>query len=170
MLIIHGLYRFRPKRVEFRNDYCVRCKMPRRAVRIRTFNAWHIFWIPLLPLGFWKRWYCTACRKPPHEFPGTRRAFKWIGLFLLLIFTALFWLMPSDPEFPAWVMWLLRFVTPIGAVLTVLHLMKSPKDPRLQDELAKVPPAADTTCPFCGTQLLMLASQTSCPNCHVVRV
>jgi len=52
MLIINGIYRFRPKHVAFPNDYCLSCSQPRRSVQIRTFDTLHIFWIPILPLGF----------------------------------------------------------------------------------------------------------------------
>ena len=56
MVIIHGVYHWSPKQVEFRNDYCLSCSAQRRAIRVRTFDVAHLFWIPILPLGFWKRW------------------------------------------------------------------------------------------------------------------
>lgn len=36
VLIIHGMYRFRPKRIAFRNDYCLSCAQLQRSVQIRT--------------------------------------------------------------------------------------------------------------------------------------
>ena len=53
--------------------------------------------------------------------------------------------------------------------LVVRHLLRTPKEPALKARLATIPPAADTVCPFCGAQLLMLGSQCSCPVCGVVR-
>lgn len=47
----------------FRNDYCLARGEERRAVQVRTFDVGHIFWIPILPAGFWKRWVCTVCGK-----------------------------------------------------------------------------------------------------------
>jgi hypothetical protein len=170
MLIVHGIYRFRPKRLAFRNDFCRTCQVPRRAEQWRTFDAWHIFWIPLIPLGFWKRWLCAGCGKQPHIATGTRRPFKWIGFAILILFSPLFWFMPPDPEFPVAVLWLLRIASPVGAVLLLAHLLRTAKDPTFKEQLAGVPPANDTVCPFCGTQLLMMASQTSCPRCYVVRL
>jgi hypothetical protein len=169
MIIVHGIYRFKPKRVAFRNDFCLTCKQPRRAQQIRTFDVVHLYWIPLIPLGLRKPWFCLTCGKRPYDAPGTSRVFKWIGLVLLILFTPLFLLMPPDPKIPTAVMWLLRVAPPIGAVLTVMHLMKTPKDLRRKEELAKVPLANDTACPFCGTHLLLMMSQTSCPKCGVVR-
>ena len=51
MIIIHGVYRFAPKRRAFRNDFCLTCKAN---------------WIPLLPLGVWKKRVCSVCGRDPH--------------------------------------------------------------------------------------------------------
>jgi hypothetical protein len=169
LFIFHGIYQFRPKRVAFRNDYCLSCAQPFRSVQIRSFDAWHIFWIPILPLGFHKRWHCTNCGRAPHIYPGTRRGFKWAGLVVLLILTAMFWAVPLTPDVlvPGWVF---RIGSPLGAILTLVHLLRAPKDPSLKENLATVPPASDTACPFCGSALLLLSSQCSCPKCGILRV
>lgn len=168
MLIVHGVYHFRPRRTAFRNDYCLSCAQPRRSAQIRTFDAYHLFYIPLVPLGFHKRWICTVCNRLPHVHPGTRRGFKWAGSVVLLIFAAAFWGMPLEPDMLIFG-WVVRIAAPIGAVLTLWHLLRTPKDPSLQEKLAAVPPASDTVCPFCGAALLVLSSQCSCPACGVVR-
>ena len=170
MLILYGFYRFRQKRVAFHNDYCLSCAQPRRSVQVRSFNAGHIFWIPFLPLGFHKRWVCTACGRDPHVHPGTRRGFKWAGLAILLIFSAGIWTVQLTPD-DLVIGWVFRVAAPIGALLTLLHLLhllRTAKDPVLKEKLAAIPPASDTTCPFCASNLLLL-SQASCPNCGVVR-
>lgn len=170
MLIVFGVYRWQPKRVAFRNDYCLSCGEARRAVRIRTFNVGHIYYIPLLPAGYWKRWLCTVCSRDPHITTKTRRSFKWAGLFILLLFSVAFWALPAefDPELGIW-LWILRMGAPLGAVLTFVHLLRTKKEPSLESKLATIQPATDTVCPFCGAQLLILASQCSCPLCGVVR-
>jgi hypothetical protein len=65
--------------------------------------------------------------------------------------------------------WVVRLAAPIGALLTLRHLLRTPKDPSFQEKLAAIPPASDTTCPFCASNLLVLSSQTSCPACGVLR-
>jgi hypothetical protein len=169
LFLVQGIYYFRPKRLAFRNDYCLSCTSPRRSVQIRTFDAWHIFWIPVLPLGFHKRWVCTVCRRQPHIYPGTRRGFKWAGLVILLIFAVASWAMPLTPDIRV-MAWVFRIGAPLGAVLTLLHLLRTHNDPSLKERLAAVPPASDTVCPFCSSVLLLLSSQCSCPNCGVVRL
>jgi hypothetical protein len=169
MIIIHGLYHFRQKRVAFRNDYCLSCKQPRRSVQIRSFDAVHIFWIPLIPLGFQKKWSCTVCGKQPELQPGTRRSFKWLGLFILLFLGVAFWLVPVEPD-SAQITWVIRILSPLGAVFTLVHLLRTPKDASHKAQIQNIPPATDTACPFCGTQMLMLSSSCACPLCGVVRL
>jgi len=168
LFIVYGVYHWMAKRVAFRNDFCLACGAARRAVQVRTLDVGHIFWIPILPAGFWKRWVCTVCGRDPHVTTKTRRGFKWAGLVILVIFAATFWIMPVEPDAVA-VFWGLRIAGPVGVVLLLRHLLQTPKEPTLKARLATIQPAADTVCPFCGAQLLVLGSQCSCPVCGVVR-
>jgi hypothetical protein len=168
MFIKVGVYRFHPKRIAFRNDYCLSCRQARRSVQIRSFDVMHIFWIPLLPLGFWKHWICTACGRRPDVNVKTRRSFKWAGLFILLLLAVTFWVGPIPPDFTAG-SWAIRIAAPLGAILLLVHLLRSSKDPSRKERLAAIPSATDTVCPFCGSNLLCLASQCSCPACGVLR-
>jgi hypothetical protein len=60
MILVHGFYRFKPKRVAFRNDFCLACAKAVRAFQVRTFDVLHVFWIPLLPV--WHRPKCGIRR------------------------------------------------------------------------------------------------------------
>ena len=48
MFIVSGAYHFWPKRVAFRDDYCLTCQAPRRSIAVRTFDVGYIYWIPFL--------------------------------------------------------------------------------------------------------------------------
>ena len=166
MLYVHGKYRFGAKRTAFRNEYCLTCDEARRSVRIRTFDVLHICWIPVVPLGFWSRWYCTICRRRPGFNPRSRRQFL-LALALLGAFSAgIFWLlsMNSDPGDP----WSL-FAIGGGAVAVVCFLLWvwQPRDPSLRERLARVPPANDTDCPYCNSPLDW--SSWQCPRCGIAR-
>ena len=169
MLLVYGVYNFRPKRIAFRNDYCLSCARPRRAVRMRTFDVAHIFWIPLLPLGFRRRWRCTACRQSPHVPRGARPAAQWAFLAVLAILGVVVWMIPWTPHDRIFE-WLMRVGLPIGALLTLVHILRAPTGPSLKEKLAALAPTSDTVCPFCGSALLLLSSRGSCPVCGVVRV
>jgi len=167
MFIIHGVYHWWPKRVAFRNDYCLTCGEQRRSVCIRTFDAGHVFWIPILPVGFWKHWFCVVCGKDPHVFPRTRRSFKWAGLIVLIFFTLLSWAAPLTQDFVFG--WIFRLGSPLAAVLLLVHLLRTDKDPSLRSRLAIIQPAKDMVCPFCGTPLIG-GTRWSCPVCGIVRM
>lgn len=168
MLLIHGMYHWKPKAVAFRNDYCLGCRAPRRSVQVRTFDVIHIYWIPLLPVGLWKRWYCSICKGDPHAHPGTRRTFKWIGLAILVILSVVFWMVPmNDPGFSK-EMWIFRIAAPAVAIWTLIDLLRTPKDISLKEKLAAVMPAADTMCPTCAVPLVV-GDKWRCPLCGLVR-
>jgi len=169
MLLIHGVYHFWPKRVAYRNDYCLSCEGPRRAIATRTFDVGHIFWVPFLPVGYWKHWSCTQCRRDPHVNPKTRRTFKWIGLVCLLLLSAMFFATPVDPSV-AVVGWVLRLVPLAGAAALLFQLLRSGREPSLRERLASIPPAAEVVCPFCSVPLVPASDQRwSCPGCGVER-
>jgi hypothetical protein len=168
MLIVYGRYRFKPRRVAFRNDFCLRCNQPRRSVEFKTFDALHIFWIPLIPLGYRTRWICATCGNPPRESNRTRRPFKWAGLTVLLVLGIGAWLAPMDQDISV-MLWFFRIAAPLGAVLTLIHLLRTRGAPSPKAQIASVAPTTVTACPFCGVDLLLVSSQASCPKCGVLR-
>jgi hypothetical protein len=89
-------------------------------------------------------------------------------LVILVFLAVVFWIVPIEPDTMA-VFWVFRIAAPVGAVLVLRHLLRTPKEPTLKARLATIPPAPDTVCPFCGGQLLVLGSQCSCPVCGAVR-
>jgi hypothetical protein len=168
MLIIHGSYHFRPKRVGFRNDYCLGCNKPRRSVAVRTLDVGHVFWIPILPVGLWKHWKCSECGRDPHAYGKTRRSFKWAGCACLIAISAIFWMAPVESDFAF--SWGFRVIPLVLAALLLWHLLRTPAEPTLKERLAMIPPASDAVCPFCATPLLAESSgRWSCPGCGAVR-
>jgi len=170
MFLIHGAYHWWPKRVGFRNDYCLSCEGPRRAIATRTFDVGHIFFIPILPIGYWKHWTCAQCRRDPHAPTKTRRTFKWIGLVCLILLAIMFWSVPAPDVAVAPIAWALRLLPTAGAIALFVHLLVTPRDPKLRELLAGIPAASDSACLFCATSLVPGGSgEWSCPACGAVR-
>ncbi|MBZ5508588.1 MAG: hypothetical protein LAO78_24275 [Acidobacteriia bacterium] len=165
MFILHGLYSFGRKIVAYRNDFCLSCAAPRRAFRVRTFDVVHIFYVPLIPLGFLRRWHCSVCGRDPHAHPGTRKGFKWAGVVVLALFAVFSWALP--PEDDAWV-WPMRVGLPIAFAAALWHTLKSKPDVRLKDKLREVQPADESVCPLCGYPLV-IGSGWHCSGCGVER-
>ena len=74
MFIVFGTYRVAPKLVAYRNDWCNHCDKPVLAQQWRSFYLGHWFWIPVVPLGFYKTWRCKVCTKNPEIAFALRRA------------------------------------------------------------------------------------------------
>jgi hypothetical protein len=168
MFIVYGVYHLWPKRVGFRNDYCLGCDKPRRSFAMRTFDVGHLFWIPFLPVGFWKHWKCSECGRDPHVQVKTRRSFKWVGFGCLVLLSGMFWLTPIGSN--DGLTWFVRIASAASAALLLMHLLRTPAEPSLKDRLANIQPAADVVCPFCTT--ILVASSDGpwiCPACSCAR-
>lgn len=167
MIIVHGTYSLARRLIAYRNDYCLSCRTQRVAYRYQSFEILHIFYIPLLPLGFWKRWRCSVCASDPHERVGTGKVFKWIGTGLLGFFAFVFWLAPIEPGEEA-MMWALRIGLPIAFPLALRATLRSPPDVNLSEKLREVMPISDPYCPFC--KVALVSADWHCPSCKVFRM
>ena len=169
MFIFRGAYHWWPKQVAFRNDYCVTCRAQRRSVAVRSFDVGHFFWIPLLPVGFWRHWRCTECGRHPHRTSRFWRRLRWRGMSLLVVLSVMFWAAPINSDF-ALGLWVCRIAAPVGAGILLIRTLRQLFQPSLRTRLRSIPPAEDTICPFCQTTLVTgTGSRWSCPACGVVR-
>lgn len=164
MAYLHwGIYHWRPRVVAFRNDFCRACDLPRVAFRVRTFAALHVFWVPLLPLGFWRRWCCSRCGASPHRLLRTRPGFKIAGALCLVLLSLAAWLVPGERESPALV-WGMRVGWPALLALTLVSIVRHRPEAGLGDLLLAVTPFEGTRCPACDGELLT-APELHCGAC-----
>jgi hypothetical protein len=128
--------------------------------------VYHLWWIPLVPLGFWKHWRCTACSGSPAYNPRSRRKFALTLAALAAACTLLFWTVPIESPRPPW--W--PFVGQMGPVVIVAALIwaaVAERTPSTAERLASVAPAHDTVCPFCRG--VLATHNWKCVNCNVQR-
>jgi len=169
MTVVYGRYRWAPRVVAFRNDYCLSCDKQRVSHQVRTFDTLHLFFVPLIPLGFLKRWICATCGSPPHQRIKTSKPMKVLGCILLALVAVSTWLMPIEPGEEA-VIWSLRAALPVAAVLAFYFTLKSKSVVGLKERLAKVSPSESTECPICQTALGRVSNSMRCPSCGLERV
>jgi len=159
VLIVHGTYHWKPKRIAFRNDYCRKCEAQRPAVLVRTIDVFHLFWIPILPLGVWSRWFCRYCGARPHAAARTGRGFKIAGAVLLALLSITVW-MPFTEEgndvTGMVVLWFLRIGLPLATVLAVRSAIRHRPEPDFKRRLEQVRPFEGWRCPLCGGELVSL--------------
>jgi hypothetical protein len=125
-LIIHGIYAWAVRRVAFRHDFCRGCAQPTLAVRMRAFRVLHLYWVPVLPLGFWRTWHCSRCGRSPDANLRTRRGFKVAGaVTLALLAAAVWWDAPDDARGGELVfVWSLLIGLPLAATLAVRSVLR----------------------------------------------
>lgn len=173
MLLIHGTYHWSRRLLAFRNDYCLACAAPRLAFLHRTFDAFHIFFIPVLPLGYWKRWLCGECGANPHRRPTIARPLKWIGIGLLVVGSIVFWTTAPDArggsDADPVMVWTFRIGLPVAAVFAIRHTAMTKRPERLAERLRGIAPNHDGTCPRCGTPLTVAAPWYRCGSCGLER-
>jgi ribosomal protein S27AE len=170
MLLVHGRYFWRRTIVAYRNDFCLSCDKARVAWQHRTFDVLHVFWVPVLPLGFWKRWHCGECGGNPHANPRTRKGFKWLGVAALALFTLAAWGVPaSEPRDDLVFLWSVRLGGPLATIWAAWATLRSPADPDLTEALRRVRPISDTNCPLCRVALYHGDVGWQCPKCGIRR-
>lgn len=175
MLIIHGTYRLWPRRVAFRNDYCMTCEQASLAEQIRTFNFFHLYFIPVIPVGVWNRWRCCRCGLCPRQIRLTKRLLEFLLLGVFIFCAVFFWTLyaligPILAEDPA-LYWLFGIISPPGAVAVAAHVVIcKPAGPSYKELLQSLPLADHANCPFCGTPMADEYFECRCPNCGVRRL
>ena len=169
MLIVHGVYHWRRQVVAFRNDFCLNCELPRVAFRHRTFDVLHVFWLPVIPLGFWRRWHCQACGRNPHVTTRTRKGFKWAGVVVLAVVTVAFWVVPPHQMGDTVAIWGVRIAALIGTVWALRAAVKSRAPLRLEEHLRRIQPNEDKTCPMCHAELYQAPDGRRCIRCGIQR-
>ncbi len=97
MFILFGRWHFGRKAVAYRADWCTVCERRIVAQAIRSFDWFHIYLVPLMPLGHWWHWVCPRCEKHPHlKGTGLLQAIIVALLFMPFFLTAiLYWTMST---------------------------------------------------------------------------
>lgn len=166
MLICYGIYRFRQRIVGCRNDFCNACKKEALTERWRSFNMGHLFWVPLLPLGWHERWLCTCCGRNPRARYVTGRGYYIAGLIAFALIAALGWCMPPVGE-DAGTVWGMRLLFTLATLGMIYALRKGRHvDPLHTEERRAVTPLSHDCCHYCDGPLQQVP-ETMCPTCRV---
>jgi len=167
MIYLHGIYKFGRKRIAYRNDFCLMCDAERVSEHHQTFNVWHLFFVPLVPLGSHKKWHCTACGNDPHQRVESSRGLLYLFVAVLALLSVLFWFAPTAPASPTetaldpGMVWSFRLIPLLigGAIVAWLQHAKQPTV--LAERLATVAPLSMDACLYCRNRL----SDGNCIGC-----
>ncbi len=166
-MALEGIRSYKSRIVAYRNDFCLSCEGPSRAHQIRSLKAYHVFFIPVLPLGFWREWQCSECGRDPHAYPGGLRRVAWIAVVFLGA-CAIVGIRESFENQDFTTVWLMRLALLTAFVIALWLTLRNKPDPALAEKLGKISPDQDTACALCqGT--LVLADVWRCSQCNVER-
>ena len=170
-MIIFGLYTFSPRVIAFRRDYCRRCSSPSISYAQRTFDAGHLFWIPLLPLGFRTRWFCRTCNHKPHEPPTSPRRTRLLVAAFVFLISSILWLsalntevitpgeLPND-----------TYLLPVAVLSSVAFILSiwwlwNASDDKFSGVLGSIKPYDAASCPLCSGKLATSFEGLTCEQC-----
>jgi len=170
--IIHGTYRFKQRRIGVCKDFCNACEQEVLAEQWKSFNVWHLYFIPLIPLGWRKRWLCTNCHKDPHARYRTPKTLKKIGLGFLAVLCAFMtfgmWSIPVEGFTDG--LWVVRLLFPLAVIACIyfgfFHHASDHTDVMNTQRRSQVEPLDVLTCTYCH-QPLNLDPVPYCPWCDV---
>jgi hypothetical protein len=164
MFIVYGSYRLAPRLVAYRNDWCNHCAKPVLAQQWRSFYIGHVFWIPFMPLGFYKTWRCKVCARNPRDRLRTS-----IGMIIagLVAVTVIFVIMLAGPYTgkDAIMFWGMRGF--FGGLAVVFALWLRSRLRELPPE-QKVEPLRNEQCLICDGRMTD-SPRWHCVECGVIR-
>ena len=152
---LEGVRSYRPRTVAYRNDYCVSCNSPRRAHQVRSFKAYQLYYVPIVPLGFWREWQCTECGRHPHVYSRALRRTRWAILGLVGMFAITGVIASFDQQDSAAIMWLMRLGLPAVFFSVLWFVLRDKPDRALREKLKQVAPDRDDTCALCSGALIL---------------
>lgn len=176
MIIVYGTHRFVRRRVAYRQDFCVSCESERVTEQIRSFVVGHLYWIPLLPLGFFKEWRCPHCGLDPTQRVRTsRKLVRTFAGLVGLVAAMVTWVAIADPKAPtALTLLIAAGIWALAAGIVYLHVRNLRPPANRKAALARIRPASITQCAYCqGPLRLRQVGQSQvrhCATCQVDRL
>ena len=172
MFVLFGTYAFSRKRIGFRNDYCLSCEGHKTSEQWQSFDAIHLFYVPVVPLGNRKRWICASCGNNPHLRVKSSKPLLVMGAIICLYgavagWTASLWMSPisADDMHGIWVM---RLLLPLAFAGLVKSILERAPVPNLHEKLQSVPPFMGDICPYCKGKMLV-GPIPHCDSCGIQR-
>lgn len=165
MFLIFGTHFFGLRNYAYKFMYCNHCKMPRLFIQTRAFAWGHIFWIPLIPLGYKYNWYCASCAKDDNAVPTSfgSKLVLLIALLTAFYFVTFGKLVDSLGESTIW--WQIGVgILVMWSLYTVVYHFKTKE----KNKYKYILPLEDKEfCAICDGELVISnKKQLQCKDCH----
>ena len=166
---LEGIKSYRRSVVGYRNDFCISCNAPRRAHLVRSFKAYQLYYISILPLGFWRDWECSECGRDPHVYTAGPRNVKWMIVLLAGIFAIAGVIASFDQQDSILIAWLMRLGLPLLFFTVLWVVIRNKPDRALRQKLQQISPDRDDACALCQGALI-LDHGWRCSQCRAERM
>ncbi len=171
MIIISGRYRWFQRHMGYRPDYCLACASSAIANQVRSFDFAHLYWVPILPLGFRRRWHCSECGNSPRQLPRMHsfiRFLKFFGAAWLAAIAVSMWIAPFK-QGEEGLIWTIRVVFPILMIWLVWSGLRTIDATNLKENLRAITPFEDNLCYYCDGEIDRLGGEEWCSSCNLQR-
>lgn len=165
---LEGVQSYRSRIIAYRNDYCVTCNAQRRAHQIRSFKAYQVYYIPIIPLGFWREWQCAECSRDPHVYSSALRRVRWFIVLFAGMFAITGVIASFDQQDSAVTMWLMRLGLPALFFTVLWFVLRNKPDRALREKLRQIAPDRNDACALCSGALV-LEHGWRCSQCGAER-
>lgn len=165
MFVVFGTYNWSARLAAFRRDMCAHCQRETLSVATRTLDFFHVFWIPILPLGRWTRWRCADCGRDPAQTTAVRRPYRLLLWFLVTLIVLPFVTVVEFENEYAIPIWVGRALAGIVIALVGWWAVRPTGNIDYEQRRANVQPYNETACPLCGSQLVRSLTDNSCSGC-----
>ena len=164
MFLIFGIKRFGHKKVGYGKDYCNSCQNEAVFERYRWFSWIHIFFIPLIPVGYYSHTRCTICTNDPNAKVSTP---IWQRIIFLAVIAGLIWVLYQDELLDDLSYGL---AIKLFAMLMLLGcgywIYKGRADVSKKERRKHLTPVDQTTCMMCEGEIVV-AKKAHCSRCKL---
>ena len=168
-MIVDGRYQFFRRKVACRNVWCSVCSAQRLAIGTRYLAVYHLFFVPLMPLGRRVEWRCNACFLQVDAFRPVRAWISglgiWAGLFFILFGAAGFLPAPGYPRREVDLGFAFQMIG-LGVALVGLFAWLRQRRRRHEAAVRQVVPLTGDRCPLC-VGVLAPSARPYCESCEV---
>lgn len=165
MFIVAGTYNWSARLVAFRRDMCAHCQRETLSLATRTLDFFHVFWIPILPLGRWTRWSCADCGNDPSQTTAVRRPFRLLLWFLVALMVLAFLTVAEVDSEYAIPVWMGRTLAGVVVALVGWWAVRPTGSEDYEQRRANIQPYNESACPLCGAQLVRTSTEATCSGC-----
>ena len=162
MILFYGIKKLRKKKVGYGKDHCNACEQEALVEKWRWFNWFHIFWIPLIPLGYGHNWMCTLCDQDANARYKTdiyRKVFISVVLFAI----ALLMFQPGVIDSLEYGL-IVKILSILFFLASVVWVIKHKKLPSKDTYRQNITPVDVSICAYCNNPLSM-SPTLSCISC-----